>query len=316
MMCLYGTAQITGYSSAPIKTEVELFRVFPTAPGGSTSAPTPLAAQYLALDGTWAFSADQSGKPLDAWDHYYVQVVPQLSATQIKAAATRVGPLALPGSGGAPIAIQVKPVQLEVLEEKAAMKPMYLQWASAHLFDPASGNDVQAGATVSILVGATPTPMPWVSSGNGAPAYFHEFQSNTIPAQATYQITSSLQGSPAQATWTLTADPPTSDVALTSPVAGTPLHAGQALTVTWPPHANADFELVQLYVQEDAGFPLTYASPQIDRGDTSSETIPASYLSTPGTYLLNVAFIKANCPASGDGCVQAGTVADMLLAVQ
>src|SRR5258708_26127495 len=122
-----------------------LYRVFPTSPGGSTSAPLPIAAQLVARDATWAFGADQSGKPLNAWGHYYVEVVPDFSASQMRAVATRAGPLALPGSGPAPIDIQVKPVQLEVLEERAAGLPMLAQWATAHVFDTTSGDEIQAG---------------------------------------------------------------------------------------------------------------------------------------------------------------------------
>jgi hypothetical protein len=222
--------------------------------------------------------------------------------------------------------VVVKPVQLDLLEESAAGTPMALEWATAHVFDPASGDELEdAAASVSLLVGASTTPLTWGSIVGSSSAYSVRFPNAQFaappPAQPTYQITTSESAGPASAqAWSLVAAPPDFVGAITLPSASTAIPVGKDLTVTWPLQAGADYELVQLFRRAEAdgggAWQQVYGSPSLDAPDINAETIPAAALSTAGTYLLNVGFAKSNCPAGGDGCVQASTVANEELVVR
>jgi len=324
-MCLYGTARTSGYTGSPTAIRASLYRVFPLAATGvgtdaGAGAPVPLAAQTVARDGTWAFSSDQAGNPLDAWGHYYVEFVPAFSGTRGgPGASTRVGPLALPGDGAGPIAVQVKPVQLDVLEEAAVGQPLALEWATAHVFDPATGDEIQSGASVSIVVGGAATPMTWGTIARGELGYFVQF-TTPPPAAPGYVITTSPPGAAMPSSWQLVANPATIAAAIASPSASAPapVAAGQNLHVTWPVQADADYEIVQLFQAVPGSNNRfqpqpVYSSPTLDPADVNNEIIPGSDLAAPGAYLLNVAFNRANCPATADGCVITSFVANEVL---
>jgi hypothetical protein len=305
--CLYGTARATGFSVSVSSFQVSLYNVFPSGPAAGNGWPKQ---HTVAKDGTWAFSG------LDPWGHYYVQIVPAFITNPTLTAGARVGPLAIPSTPG-PVDVQVKPVQLDVLEEASPGVPSQLRRATAHVFDPASGNEVvQGGATASILVGSTPTPMPWKMFSNLS-AYLVEFTPppSPPPAQAAYTMTTSL-AAPTSATWTLASDPPTFMPTITAPPAGMSFPKGQDILVTWPLQPGADYETVQLYVSQNGGLAQTYASPTPDATDVNEERIPGMNLATPGSYLVVVAFVKSNCPASKDGCVHSSTLATQSITVK
>jgi hypothetical protein len=143
------------------------------------------------------------------------------------------------------------------------------------------------------------------------------------PAQPVYQIKTSLPDAGAvQGTWNLTAALPTFAASIISPAAGAPVSHGMDLVVTFPVQAEADYYSVQLFAKQDGGFAGVYASPLYDAWDQAdgsnmiTTNIPGAMLSQPGTYLLNVAFTRANCPAAADGCVHASAVASEQLTVQ
>jgi hypothetical protein len=297
--CLSGTVDGSRVAAAPTHAHANLYRVFPS--GGAM----PVATQLVAVDGTWAFSA------VPAWAHYYVQITTNyaVGGAQPATITTLAGPLTVPSTGG-PVGVKVKPVQLQVFESRAAGGTMQVQWASAEVFDPATGDKLM-DAQVAITAGGTTTPMPWGQDLSGHAAYFVQFA--TPPAaQATYTVTTSssaLGASPI--TWSLTADPPAFDGSITAPASGATVPVGKALTVSWSAQPS-DFEQVELFFGgSGAGGPWmgAWSSASPDAQDTTQEPVPGSALGQAGAYLLNVAYTKASCPLTADGCVYASAVA-------
>jgi len=301
--CLFGSvSQADGFIVGPTRVVARLYREFPS---GSAS---PIDQQIVAKDLTWAF------RGLAPWAHYYVEFEPGFHADSglSSGALTRVGPLAVSASAGAAVAVTVKPVQLDVFEQAATGDAMQVRTASARLVEVGAG-----GSAVSIAVGNTSTPMPWTKLGGGTStdsAYYVQF-AVPPPAEPSYEITTSLGGS-STTSWTLLADPPTFTGAITSPPAGAAVPAGQDLTVTWALQPAADYEEVELFQQVQGAWTSVFASPQPDAADIGQETIPGARIAQPGMYLVNVAFTKASCPPTTDGCVHASTVANERLAVQ
>jgi hypothetical protein len=257
----------------------------------------------IAADGTWAFSN------LDAWEHYYIEV--QAGFGQSQNVAGFIGPLDVPVSGG-PVAIQVKPAQLTVLEQAAPGAAPQIQSAVAYLFDPATGAPLQ-GATVSILVGGTAVSMPWGPiPGSTTSGYYIGF-SSPPPAQATYTITSSGPGASGPTMWQLLANPPAFTPSVSSPVANAMIPASQPLTVSWGAQPMADEELVRLFAEgSDGSYSQVYAIPAPLDEDVTTATIPGNAVGPAGPLLVNVAFVDGSCPASADGCV----VGELIVPVQ
>jgi len=237
-------------------------------------------------------------------------------------AVTRIGPLALSAGASSPIAVHVKPVDLAVFEEvSAASGALQVLAASAHLTEVRPGS-----AVVSIQIAGLSTPMPFDATKS---AYYVQF--TTPPAaQPTYQITTAPTAGGTPTTWSLVAAAPTSPVAITSPLPGATVTAAQPLTVRWPLQLAADYVRVELFQGSPSAWRLVYASPQPDADDVGldaggamamgagepGETIPAANLMTPGMYLVNVVFAKANCPTTADGCVHSSTVANEQITVK
>jgi len=300
--CLSGTATTHGFVAPMSRARANLYRVFPSG----TAA--PLATQFVANDGTWAFSS------LAAWGHYYVQIAADFAVDggRPSAVGATVGPFGVPAVAGGTIAVPVEPVQLEILEGSTA-GGYDLQWASAHVFDPATGDEIAGGANVAITVAGAATPMPWTTNSAGVLAYFVEF-AQPVAAQPAYTITTSFGSS--NDSWHLVADPPTFAGAIASPADHAAVPTGQPLVVSWPAQPLADYEVVELFVLKGSTWSATYASPQPVAADTTQETIPASSIPQSGQYLLEVAFSKSNCPVTADGCVSANAVASAHLTAQ
>ncbi|HEY5243711.1 MAG TPA: hypothetical protein VIJ22_19655 [Polyangiaceae bacterium] len=286
--CLQGSVTVQGFTATPLRVEASLFREFP-ATGAVALATVPIAA-----DGTWAFSN------LDAWEHYYIEL--QADFGQSQDVAGFVGPLAVPLAGG-PVAAQLKPAQLTVLEQGATASALQLQSAEAYLFDPSSGAPVQ-DATVSILMGSTAVPMPWTSIPGSTNGGYYVTFSTPPPAQATYTITSSAPGASSPTTWQLVANAPAFSPSLSAPADGAAVPANQPLTVAWTAQPMADEELVQLYTQVNGAWSQVYESPAPLDEDVTTATVPGSDVGPARQPLLvNVAFVHGSCPASADGCV-------------
>jgi hypothetical protein len=145
--------------------------------------------------------------------------------------------------------------------------------------------------------------------GNGQGRYYVEFPT-PVPAAATYQVTVSHPSfGAAPVTFNLTADPPMFDATLTMPMAGATVPVNAAIPVAWPAQPSVDYELIELFFQmSNTVYMSVYASPTPDGPDVTMDTIPAAPVNAVGTYLVNVAFAKASCPATADGCVYGNTV--------
>lgn len=309
-LCLSGTVVTTAFSVAPTALQVELYRVFPG------SLPQPLAAAPVDASGRWAFGT------LSAWAHYYVRVAALFG---LQGSISRVvGPLSVP-SNGDPIAIDVTPVELELLQSRGPGAPSQVNWAQARLFDPATGVEIlDGGATVTIAVGDASLPMTWNPGADAAAAYVFA-PSSALAAQPSYEVTVSLPGAGSMPTqWQLIADAPTFDGLITSLSSGStgptiqlPVDAAADvvvpnnadLTVTFPAEPTADYVEVGLYEQADASFTRQYFSPTPESPETSQEVVPAASLPDPASYLLNVLYTKATCGLLASGCVHSASVA-------
>ena len=304
--CLTGTAATPKFTAKPVQMKAALYRVFPFG------TERPLDAELVAGDGTWVFAGPPDGGAdagLDPWAHYYVQIEADFNVdggATGSAVTALAGPLTVP-SAGEPVALSVPPIQLSVLESRAAGVPggtMQLQGVLAHVFDPSTGAEIKGSATVTITVGGTPVAVPWSGDDGGLDAYSLQFAPLT-PAQPTYTVTvaSPLFG-PAPATFQLVAVEPAFDGAIVSPDGGAPVPAGSPLPVVWAPEPQADYEIVQIFASN--GLASVYISPEPDPPDEVEETVEAGL--PAGSYLLNVSYSKTNCPPTADGCVQANTV--------
>ncbi len=296
--CLSGTATTKGFKTQPRFLAAELYKLFPL---GSVM---PLAQETVATDGTWAFE----GVP--AWDHYFVQIVADFGKTP--AIGTFAGPLSVPGTGG-PVAVTVQPVQT-IASEHGMSGAYAVDWASAHLFDPSDGSELQgSAATVSIGVGGASTPMPWTMTG-GQSLYFVSFA--TPPAaQASYTVTASGQALGSMpASWKLVPSPPTFMPTITSPANNAMVSATQTLTVSWPVQAGADYVTVALFQVTDGGITAVGANPPPQLPpDTTTQTLS---LPGPGSYVVDVYFTTAACPTTADGCVLSSAVAAAQITAQ
>ena len=322
--CLFGSAEVFAGDAAaaqfavtPTGLKVVLFRQFPA------TGIRPVDQQLVARNHTWAFSG------LDAWAHYYVELDPGFASGVgiSKTVATVVGPLAVPGAG-APVDVRVKPVQLDVFEASSGGASNQLEGATARLAEVMGGS-----STVSLLVGNSEQTMPYDLA---AQAYTVTFaQPPVLAAQPTYRITSSSP-SASTANWQLVADPPTFTGTITQPPPGAVLPAGEAICVTWT-QEPADYVAVELFKRDSRGSWISiYNSsppepadvPATSSCDGGGASAGATALTIPGvledggvgtlagSYLLNVSFTKANCPATADGCVHSSTVANELFTVQ
>jgi hypothetical protein len=287
--CLSGSASTTGFTTSPRHMEVHLFRGYPSV-GSAEISTIPVA-----LDGTWAFSG------VAAWDHYFVQVVADFG--QPVAIAAVAGSLTVPSSTG-PVAVQVPPVQLSVLQEAQPSGAVQLVSALAYVFDPSTGAAV-SNATVAIEVGGAPQPLVWTSVTSTASAYVLKFPAGTA-AQASYTVTTALSGSSSTSTWTLSSPTTSLSPTLTAPSSGGTVPAGQPLTVSWPELAS-DSELVELFTQQAGAWTSAYQSPP-DDADVTQQTVPGADV-TAGPLLINVDFLLGSCPVTSDGCVAATYVA-------
>jgi len=301
---LTGTAASPRFTAKPVRMVAALYRVFPFG------TERPLASQAVGGDGTWLFGGfldAGADAGLDPWAHYFVQIEADFNfdgGPTGSAVSAIAGPLSVPSSGG-PIAVNVPPIELSVLESRVPGGAMQLQRVLAHVFDPATGGEIKSTATVTITVGGTPVPVPWSSADGGVDAYSLQF-AQPPPAQPTYTVTvASPEFGQAPATFQLVAAEPAFDGAIVSPDGGAPVPAGHALPVVWTAEPQADYEIVQIFTS--GALASVFVSPEPAAPDEVEETVEAGL--PQGSYLLDVSYSKTNCPAIADGCVQANTVA-------
>jgi hypothetical protein len=226
--------------------------------------------------------------------------------------STVVGPLTAPTFN---VDITLRPIQATASESRQAGGNMQLDWVLARLFDPATGSEITSGAQAAVTVGGSAgvtTPLAVTALGSAGQHYYVAF-SQPPAAQPTYVVTASHPAfGDAGLSLGLVADPPAFDGTITFPDGGT---ASSPVTVTWTAEPLADFEAVALYAVQDGGLASApaFVSPQPNPPDQTSETVGAV---EAGTYLVNVAYTKANCPADAGSCVQAAAVAATTVTVR
>jgi hypothetical protein len=284
---------------------VNLYRVFPSGDVGLVQNQL-VASEIVAADGTWAFSGQ------DVWGHYYVQLVAALQANASAAprqASTLIGPLAVPL--GRAQALQIAPVFASVLQSNGGGGAQEINAVSAQVYDPVTG-EVVSDAAVSFTVGDASLPLPW-DPGADIPAYRATFEAG-MAAQPDYTVSSSSWDGAAE----LVAPTPAPIGAITAPAPGAVVSddAG-AFGIDWEQEPSADFEVVELFEQSDGGYTPVYVSPTAippDVTNTGSLSTAGVELDD-GAYVVNVAYVRANCGATGGGCVQAGAIATQTFTV-
>jgi hypothetical protein len=280
---------------------VSLYGLFPYGTQPSVNA----APQRVAPGGTWTFRC------LPAGAHYYVQAVAHFNVADAQPATVGavVGPLTVPSTG--PVAVHVQPLQIEVLESRpAGSATRQLQWALVHLFDPATGDEIDAG-------GSAPTPIPWRSDAPASRvgAYYLQFVSPPA-ALPSYTVTASWGSTSLSSK--VVADPPTFDGAITSPSDGAAVVAGMPLTVAWTTQPQADYEIVELFAKAPGQLINAYTSPKPAGPIVTQELVPIPGISggMPVNYVLSVSYSKTNCSPDAAGCVQSNTVSTAALTAQ
>ncbi len=292
--CLSGTAEAGVFAIPPAEIQASLYGLFPFATGDA--GPAPLGVQKVAKDGTWAFGGVPVGQ------HYFVRFDPgyalDAGANLEAGAVTWIGPLAIPDDADASIGVTVKPAELQVFEQGAPGGAMQLDALLARVAEATPG-----GSSVSVLIGSTPTAVPY----DPTRGYYYLPFTTPPAAQTSYRFTTSPEaGTPT--TWTLVSNPPATAGAVTAPAGAASVTVNRALTVSWTAAADADYVLIEVFQQVAAGYAQTFAVSPPDL-TTTTETLPASAVPVAGTYLLDVGFVRANCPVTSDGCVRSSRVA-------
>ena len=305
--CLLGTVSTSQFALAPTGTQVSLYDVYPYG------AVTPVGRQPLAEDGTFAFS----GLSVSVGTAYYIQaesVFGPGAAKMGNGVASVAGPFSLPSP--ASIAIQMKPVFLEALQQRpSGGGSTTLAWASGHVFDPATGAEV-TDATVSFSNGTKSWPMPYGKNAGGISSYYVAIEAGVAGGTAFTVTTGGGALKLPQKTWNLTGEPATFDGSVSSPSPGAAVPAHSPLTVTWVPAAGATYEVVQLFATQGTMQTPVFLSPAANATTVMTETIPASALAAAGSYLLNVAYSNASCPPAADGCVYNNSTVPVMFTAQ
>jgi hypothetical protein len=301
--CLSGTLALGDFTALPTAAKVTLYHVFPH---GNVEV---VASSPIAEDGTFAFSR------LPAWSHYYLQGEVRFGEdASATAVASTVGSFSVPAPSK-PIAIVVRPVFLEVLQEAPSGGSTLLSWASAHLYDPASGREVTHGS-VSLTANGTSFPMPYGTNAGGTQSFNVNLPSGTPGGTSFTIVTAYAELGPTSKKWTLAGEPATFSGALLSPMGVVPVPAKAPLAVTWQAQPMASYSQTELFQQQGTSYVQRYVSPTVDAPNVTTETIPASALGSSGTYLLNEDYASATCPTTADGCVYNLSTAAVNLTVQ
>jgi hypothetical protein len=254
-------------------------------------------------DGKFAFSgADPAAR-------YYLQGIARFGTLAV---ATVAGPFTLPLAAGADL--KIRPVFLEALQQRPAGGALALSWASAHVYDPNTAAEV-TDAKVTLHADTQALDMPFATNLSGQKSYFVQLGKGSAPA--TLGIDVAHASFPGGASFTLASEVPDFDPAVTQPADQAQIAAGQPLDVVWTANPQAAYAIVELFAPNAAGgFDARYASDAPRAPSLTKETIPASALTSPGTYLLNVQMSRPSCPATADGCVYNASTAAVNLTVK
>jgi hypothetical protein len=270
--------------------KVQLYAVFPYGTGN------PVTESASTRDGKFAFDA------LDPGAKYYLKALAKFTTPAgTFAVASVVGPLVVPSP--APLELHVRPVFLEALEQRPAGGQLALAWASAHVYDPNTAQDL-SDATVSLKAGGKQYPMPWGTNLSGQKSYFADLSKAGAGAATQLEIDVQHATFAGGATFNLVAEAPDFDPSVTSPAEAATISLGKPLDVAWKSDARAAYALVQFFRKEGGGvFTPRYASDAPRGLAVTTETIPGSAVDVAGDYLLNLQLARPTCPADADGCV-------------
>jgi hypothetical protein len=306
-VCLSGSAVPGVFVHQPNELRATLFGGFPGRlidldEGGAAQQP-PLASQKVALDTSWAFDG------LDAGTHYFVELDPGYLNTPTTAAedagiATLTGPFVVPSDGS--VVLSAKPAEIAVYEQGLVGGLMQADTVFARVDEPTAGS-----SSVAVEIGDASIPLPYSSMQMG---YFLQLAS-PLPAQALYTVlTAPLSDASSPVSWTLSSNPPATAGTLVLPAPNAQVSAGQDLQVTWSSGAEADYVSVTLFRTVAGGYAVAYSASSVPL-DTTIVSVPAVDI-VAGSYLLNVGFVRANCPPERDGCVHSSRVVSQQLTAQ
>ncbi len=299
--CVSGTLAARGFNVPFASAKVQLYAVFPYGKA------TPVAEAAVTADGKFAFSGT------DPAARYFLQGVARFtSGAGTFAVATVAGPFTLPMA--APADLKIRPVFLEALQQRPAGGALALSWASAHVYDPGSAAEL-TNAKVTLHAGAQALDMPFSTNLSGQMSYFAQLGGGA-PAPTALGIDVAHPSFAGGASFTLAAETPDFDPAVTLPADQAQVPAGQPLDVVWTANPRSAYAIVELFAPKaGGGFEARYASDAPRAPAVAKETLPASALATPGMYLLNVQMSRPSCPTTADGCVyNASTAAVNLIA--
>lgn len=298
--CLSGSVDTSAFTAPVAKVQANLYELYPS--GNSVAA----LFQFPDSDGRWAFGSLFPGL------NYYVQIVVTFGDAGAPSVYRLFGPFTA-DSAGTPIALRIKPVELDVLQSGAGPGPMSISWARAHLFDPATGSEITGGGSVALQIGDASTPLPWDTT---SAAYVYTFP-EPPPAQPTYTFTTQASADAGVATWELVANPPDVDGGITAPTAGAAVSGSAPISVGWTPEP-VDYVSLELFQNDGtpdaAVWNLVYPaandeSAAIHSAVEGTGTISVDGGFAPGQYVLNVDYENSSCPATSDGCVAAASAA-------
>jgi hypothetical protein len=300
LFCLSGTVDTTAFAVPVAKVQADLYPLYPS--GGSQV----MVFQFVDPDHKWAFSDLIPGL------QYYLQIVLYFGDGGTPSLYRLFGPFTA-DAAGAPVALTIKPVELDVLQSGEIGGSMTVSWARAHVFDPSTGSEITGDASVAIDIAGVPTSLPWDTA---SAAYIYNFP-NPPPAQPTYTFTTQASASATPMTFELVANPPDVDGGITAPDAGSSVSGSQPIAVGWTPEP-VDYVSLELFQNDGtpdaAMWDLVYpvANDESDALHAPAEgtgTISIDGGFAPGQYLLNVDFENSSCPPTADGCVAAASAA-------
>jgi hypothetical protein len=295
--CLSGFAVPGTFVNEPVELRATLYAGFPVAVGSG------IASEKVALDTTWAFDG------LEAGTHYFVEFDPGYQDATTPAEQTGLptvtGPFALPSDASTGISVRANPAALTVFEQGSVGGAMMVDGVLARVDEPTAG-----GSNVSVEIGDASVPVPY----DLTQAEYKLQLPSPRAAQAAYTITTASADGSAPVAWALASSPPTTAGTVITPALGATVPANQDLAVAWTVGPEADYVSFVLFASGDAGYTSVFSVPSVPI-DTTIVSVPAAML-PPGSYLLNVGFVRAYCPPDRDGCVHSSRVVTQPLTAQ
>ncbi len=311
-LCLSGTLTATRFSAASQGGLVTLFSTFP----GENAL--PIGSLSAGLGSTFAFSGLRPGVD------YYLQAEVQFDTVNV---VTRiVGPFEVADAGA--VQLDLLPIALDVLETVTGEGTPMLESASATLYDPTTGAQIDDGGLVELVLPDASLSLA-LDAERGVFLYVPPAP---MAVPLVYAVTATPPGAGVTPSrWQLTATRPSGVpivVSLASappgalPDAGTvgPVIPGDAspdaalfardeLVVTFSGPPDSDYIQLELFESTDAGWSAEYQSPAPLPATATQSVVNAACLPDTTTYLIDVLAAKVNCALSAAGCVQVAAVA-------